>query len=73
MGLDGDIVSNSTIVGHNVIMMPVLIAESNHHKPCCNNPWQRTVGVAVDHVQQGFPQMGAYPPSPCLLDEYQSE
>ena len=46
------------------------MAESNHW-PCRNIPWKRTVGLAVDLVEQGFLQMGAYRPSPRLLDDYQ--
>ncbi len=41
------------------------------HRPCRNIPWQRTVGLEVDLVQQGFLQVGVYPSSPRLLDDYQ--
>ena len=43
------------------------MAENNHHKPCRNIPWQRTVGLAV---QQGSLEMDAYRPSHHLLDDY---
>jgi hypothetical protein len=46
------------------------MAKSNHW-PYRIIPWQRTVGLAVDLVEQGFLQMGAYPPCPRLDDHQQ--